>query len=137
MKTLLRGALAVAIALSACLPMPADAAPPAQIPVVSADGSSRVPSQSIAETYVVVSGNVSAGTITLMGGDYILDQVCTAYGTLTLQRLGPDGSTFITSVAKSASDTATGTGVTFGNGAQVKVVLSGTTGCNATLSRVP
>lgn len=54
--------------------------------------------------------NISATTAAfeLKGGAYTLDLVATGSGTVTLQRLGPDGSTYITA-DPAAALTANGT----------------------------
>lgn len=96
-----------------------------------------IPCGSPQEGFQLAIGNVASAAATVFGGDYILDQSCSAYGTLLLQRLGPDGTTWITSATKTAADGASPTGITIGSRAQVRVTLSGTTGCAATLTRVP
>ena len=85
----------------------------------------------------LASANVSTGTKIAFGGTYVFAQLCSAYGTVNLQVLGPDGVTYETLVTKAAADSNGGTGVGLGPNAVVKVVLSGTTGCVVTLSKVP
>ncbi len=89
------------------------------------------------EAFQLVNANVSAGQVKVVGGDYVLAQTGVTYGTLTLQVLGPDGTTWLTLVTKSASDGGSGTGVTLAANAVVRVTVAGTTGCYASLSRVP
>lgn len=150
MKNLLRAGAALALALHSCTPAFAQhaivsAAPagfaPEQACVAWSGGSSGagalIPCGSPQEGFQLASGNVASPAATVFGGDYILDQVCSAYGSLQLQRLGPDGATWITSLTKTAADGAAPTGITIGGKAQVRVVLSGTAGCAATLTRVP
>ncbi len=45
-----------------------------------------------------VQANISAttGTFILQGGKYAMDVIGTSFGSVTLQRLGPDGSTYVT-----------------------------------------
>lgn len=89
------------------------------------------------EAFQMVNANVSTGQVKVVGGDYVLAQTGMAYGTVTLQVLGPDGNTWLTLVTKSASDSGSGTGVTLAANAVVRVTVAGTTGCYASLSRVP
>lgn len=89
------------------------------------------------EAFQMVNANVSAGQVKVVGGDYVLAQTGVTYGTLTLQVLGPDGTTWLTLVTKGASDAGSGTGVTLAANAVVRVTVAGTTGCYASLSRVP
>ena len=85
----------------------------------------------------VVAANVPSAAITAFGGTYILGQICTAYGTLAVRVLGPDGTTQETITTKTAPDTTGGTTLSLGAGAVLSVTVTGTTGCSATLSRVP
>lgn len=89
------------------------------------------------ESLALVAGNTAAGSVKVYGGDYVFAQTCSAYGTVALQVRGPDGATMQTVLSKAAADTAGGTGVALGSGSWVQVALTGTTGCNATLARVP
>ncbi|KEQ54248.1 hypothetical protein [Sphingobium chlorophenolicum] len=89
------------------------------------------------ERLVLVSGNEAAAARTVLGGRYILSQSCGAYGTLALRYRGADGATMLPLVTKGASDATTGTSVYLANAAVVDAAISGTTGCNAILSRVP
>lgn len=150
---LLRWAGAIALACSSVcataqtLPRvsaPAAFVPPAAAAFTDADGSTKVASNATplpvagrAETFRLVVGNAPSSAATLFGGSYVLTQSCTAYGTVTLRYLAADGITMTAMLAKSAADTTGGTLVSLGSSAIVDVVLSGTTGCNVTLSRIP
>lgn len=89
------------------------------------------------ESLSLASANSAAAGTAVYGGDYVFSQSCLTYGSVALQAVGPDGATYQTLVARSAADSTGGTGITFGSNAMVRVALTGTTGCNATLSRVP
>lgn len=89
------------------------------------------------ESYQLVAANVPSAAVTVYGGNYILSQTCTAYGTLTLQVRGPDGTTYQTVTSKTSSDTTGGTAIALGSFATVRATVTGTTGCNAILARVP
>lgn len=92
------------------------------------------------ESYSLAAGNTSSATQTIYGGGYVFSQSCTSYGGggLTLRYRGPDGATMMTLLTKTASDSAGGTLVSLASNAVVDVALpSGSTGCNATLARVP
>lgn len=82
----------------------------------------------------LVTANVPAGAQAVYGGNYLFDQACSAYGTITLRTRGADGATMVTVLSRSAGDM---TMVALGSGATVDATVSGTTGCNAALSRVP
>ena len=102
---------------------------------VSADNP--LPSIGKQETFRLVSGNVPSEAVTLAGGDYVLDQACASYGTVTFARLGPDARTYFTMGTYSASDTGNAHLFKFGSYAKVKVTVSGTAGCNVLIARVP
>jgi hypothetical protein len=52
--------------------------------------------------------NATSGTFVLYGGEYCIDVLGSTFGTVTLQRLGPDGSTWLTALtAFAANGTAT------------------------------
>lgn len=92
------------------------------------------------EAYQLASANAAAAPVTVYGGDYVLAQTCSGYnsGSLVLQVLGPDQSTYQSILSKSGSDTTGGTGVALGSGAIVKASLpAGSAGCYASLTRVP
>jgi hypothetical protein len=89
------------------------------------------------ETFQLASGNTATAAVTAFGGDYIFAQTCSGYGTLTLQVLGPNGTTYQPILTKTATDTTGGTGLALGSNATIQVSLSGTAGCSALLSRVP
>jgi hypothetical protein len=59
-----------------------------------------VPAASKNQTENVQFSNISAATAAfeLRGGTYVIDAVWTGAGTVTLQRLGPDGTTYQTAV---------------------------------------
>ena len=96
-----------------------------------------LPVGDVREAFQLVNANTPGAPVSLYGGDYILDQICTSYGTVRLERRGPDAMTWIPLVTKTASDTTSGTGVTLGSFAVVRVTVAGTAGCYATFSRVP
>ena len=48
----------------------------------------------VGDSYSVSNGDGTA-TFTLRGGHYTVDVVASTFGTVTLQRLGPDGSTYV------------------------------------------
>lgn len=91
----------------------------------------------VQEAFALASANVASPPVAVYGGTYILNQVCTTYGTVTFQAQGPGGGAFQT-VASYTAATTTG-GVIFQLGTQqvVQVTLAGTTGCAIKLSRVP
>lgn len=90
-----------------------------------------------AETFQLATANTPSAPVTLVGGSYILAQSCAAYGSVSLRYRGPDGGAMVAMVTKTAADSAGGTLVQLGGGAIVDVSLSGTTGCNVSLTRVP
>lgn len=97
----------------------------------------QTPPNRAQEQFPVATANVALSTgYTAFGGTYILSQLCTAYGTLDLQTLSAK-NTWLTLSSKSASDTTVGTSVTLAGQTQVRVNLTGTTACDATLTRVP
>jgi hypothetical protein len=60
-----------------------------------------------ADAYGVQNGDGTA-TFKLKGGTYQVSVIASTFGTVTLQRLGPDGSTFLTAMtAFSANGVAT------------------------------
>ncbi|MFH8652339.1 hypothetical protein ACH37Y_06445 [Sphingomonas paucimobilis] len=96
-----------------------------------------LPTGGVREAFQLVNANTPSPSATVYGGDYILAQTCASYGTLTLQVRGPDATTWLTLVTKSAADTGSGAGIALGSYAVVRVTVSGTAGCFASLSRVP
>lgn len=106
-------------------------------PFTPVDPNHPLPVTGRAEGFAVAAANSAAAAVSVSGGDYILAQQCAAYGTVTLRGRGPDGASMVPLLTLSAADTGGGSGVTLGAGAVVDLVLSGTTGCNATLTRVP
>ena len=89
------------------------------------------------ESFQLVASNVATAEVTVFGGDYVLSQACTAYGSLNFQVRGPDGVTYTTFFTKTASDPTNATGIVLGSYAVVRITITGTTGCNAILARVP
>jgi hypothetical protein len=144
------------LALLLASPALAQTAPPANVTMLNGQPRSVVPGASmcwdapsalwtacaatggaVRESFALVVANVPSAQATVYGGDYILSQTCTSYGTLALQVLGPDGATWQTVVSKTASDAGAGTGLSIGSFAKVRVTVTGTAGCNALLARVP
>ena len=64
----------------------------------------------------------TSSTFTLKGGTYTVDLIASTYGTVTLQRLGPDGSTWITAMTAFAANAA-GTSATLPAGTY-RIVLA-------------
>lgn len=89
------------------------------------------------ERLALVTANTPADPLMVFGGIYVVSQDCTGYGTLTVRYLGPDGAAMMPLLVRTAGDMAGGTLVTLASGAVVDAVLNGTTGCNASLARVP
>jgi len=103
-------------------------------------GSTPLPISGKQESFALATANSASAAATVYGGAYIFNQSCTTYnsGSLTFRYRGPDGVTLMTLVSKSATDSGGGTLVSLGSSTVVDVTLpSGSTGCNATLSRVP
>lgn len=151
--TLLRWACAIALA---CLSSPLAAqtypkiiapstiVPPSGAAYTDTDGSTKVVSPSTPlpvagrqELVTLATANAASAPATLYGGTYVLNQACSAYGTLTLRYRSPDGVTMLSLSSKTAPDSGGGTTLQFGSGQVVDVALANTTGCYATLSRVP
>ncbi len=100
-------------------------------------GDAPMPVATRAERLVLAGNNVAAAPATAVGGLYILNQSCGGYGSLTLRYLAADGVTMLPLLTRTVSDTGGGTNIYLGAGAMVDISLSGTTGCNAQLARVP
>ncbi|MGW8141852.1 hypothetical protein [Sphingomonas zeae] len=122
---------------------PSNIIPPAGVAFIGADGKSYIaapatplPVAGKQETVALASANTAVPAVALYGGTYILNQSCGAYGTVALRYRAADGSTMVTLLTRSVADVA-GTAVQFGSGQVVDVALTGTTGCNVTLSRMP
>lgn len=96
-----------------------------------------LPTTGFADSFGLAAANVPASAVTVAGGRYVVSQVCSAYGTLTVRYRGPDGATMLTLLSKTAADSGGGTLITLAAGAVIDATVSGTTGCNATLVRVP
>lgn len=88
------------------------------------------------EKFALATANTASASVTLYGGEYIFGQACTTYGTVALRYQAPDG-TMVVLVTKGALDVGGGTSLRFAAGAVVDVLLTGTAGCIAILSRVP
>lgn len=84
----------------------------------------------------LATANTAAAGMAIYGGNYILNQACSTYGTVAFRYRGPDGTTMTTLLTRAGAENA-GTLVQLGSGQFVDVVLTGTTGCNVTLSRIP
>ncbi|MFT3966550.1 MAG: hypothetical protein QM690_11790 [Sphingobium sp.] len=92
------------------------------------------------ESVALVTANIVASPATLLGGHYVVSQMCSAYngGSVQVRYRGADGATMLVLMGRTASDTTGGTLVSLGAGAVVDAVLpSGSTGCNVVLARVP
>jgi len=96
-----------------------------------------LPTTGFADAFGLVAANVPASAVTVAGGRYVVSQLCSAYGTLTVRYRGPDGATMLTLLSKTAADSGGGTLITLAAGAVIDGTVSGTTACNATLVRVP
>ena len=60
------------------------------------------------DSFAMSNSNASSANFALKGGTYTVDVIGSTFGTVTLQRLGPDGSTFLTAMtAFAANGTAT------------------------------
>jgi len=152
--TLLRWAGAIALA---CLPAapavgqeypkivaPSSIVPPSGVAYKAADGSTNVvspvtplPVAGRQEVVALATANAAAPAVAVYGGSYVLNQGCTAYGSVTLRYRAADGATMLTLLSKTAADSTGGTLISLGTNTIVDVALSGTTGCNATLARIP
>lgn len=91
----------------------------------------------VQEALPLAIANVSSGPLPVFGGVYILNQVCTTYGTVTFQALGPDGASYQTVASYTSASATGGVELKLGSRQVVQVTLAGTTGCNIKLSRVP
>lgn len=95
-----------------------------------------LPTAAKQEMVMLASTNVAAAAQAVYGGDYLFTQTCTGYGSIALQVLGPDGSSFLTLMTRTSADPAP-VGVAIGSNAILRVDLTSTSGCAANLSRVP
>ncbi len=118
MMSLLRPAALALVVAILCVPQPAAG-------------------QSVNDAITLASNNTASANKQAFGGTYIFAQICSGYGTVQLQVLGPDGVTWQTIASKTQADATGGTELKLGTAAIVRVTLSGTTGCSAQLSRVP
>lgn len=153
--TLLRWAGAIALACLLAAPAvgqttypkiiaPSTIVPPQGVAFADTDGSTKIASPATPlpvagrqEMVTLATANTAAPAATLYGGTYILNQACSAYGSVTLRYRSPDGATMLPLTTKSAPDSGGGSTIQFGSAQVVDVTLTGTTGCNVTLSRVP
>jgi hypothetical protein len=126
--------LALCLAASACVPTAA----PAQL------GNGNSPTQATTsgrqEVAPLLRSGIAGGPFTLWGGRYLLTQACANYnsGSLSVSIVGPAGQGTIPVATKTASDSAGGTEIAIGSNAVVSATApSGSTGCNADLSRIP
>lgn len=127
--------------------LPAGYAPGSAIGFGPADGTfvpvtpvTPLPTAGKQEVLPLATANAAATAVTAYGGDYLLSQTCASYGngSLALQVLGPDGATYQTVLTRSTADSTGPSGIVLGSSAVVRVTLpAGSTGCAATLSRVP
>jgi len=85
------------------------------------------------EVFVLLPTNI----VQVYGGNYIFTQAGTGYGSIILEILASDGTTWLPLVTKTAADTDGGTAVTLGAGAQVRARAVNMTTSSAKLSRVP
>lgn len=109
-------------------------------PFTAVTGNTPLPISGKQENFALATANTASSAAIVYGGAYILTQGCTTYnsGSLTFRYRGPDGVTLVTLVTKSATDSGGGTLISLGSNTVVDVMLpNGSTGCNATLSRVP
>ncbi len=78
----------------------------------------------------------SSGTFTLDGGAYIMDAVAAwNSGSITLQRLGPDGSTYITAATALSADGTSG-GIVLSKGTY-KFLVASASALSVSVVRVP
>ncbi len=129
--------------------LPPIGAPGSMIPLAGsaftdADGRPRgvstatpLPTAGKQELAALVTANTPAQPVTLFGGTYVFNQLCTAYGSVTLRYRAADGTTMLPLITKITADASGGTAVQFGSGQVVDAALAGTTGCNVTLARMP
>ena len=89
------------------------------------------------ESFALVSGNVPNPPATVHGGTYAVSQGCASYGTTMIRYRGPDGATMMPLLSRTATDANGATLVSLGSNAVIDAIVSGTTGCNVTLARVP
>ncbi len=84
----------------------------------------------------VAFSNISADTsnFQLLGGKYMFEVIGTGFGTVTLQKLGPDGTTYL---SVSSALAANGGAVLDLPPGQYKVAITTTTAVYASISRIP
>lgn len=88
------------------------------------------------ENVALVTGNAAIAGQPIYGGRYIFAQACSGYGTVQLQAIGPDGTSWVTLLTLTGADSSGGTAIDLVP-TTVRAVLTGTSGCNAFLARVP
>ncbi|WP_433911134.1 hypothetical protein [Sphingomonas yabuuchiae] len=89
------------------------------------------------EPVTLATGNVANAPVALYGGNYVLNQFCAGYGSVTLRYRAADGATMLPLLSRVAADAGGGTPLQFASGQTVDVALTGTTGCFVTLNRIP
>lgn len=119
--------------VSIILPDGREITPPGYVPLDATGVPTGAGRQEVVQ---LVANNTAAPAAPMFGGKYIMTQACTAYGSVTLRYRGPDGTTMVALATKTAAE-AGGTTVELGSKQVVDVALTGTTGCNVTLARVP
>jgi hypothetical protein len=101
------------------------------------DATHPLPVAGLQQAVPLVAANAPTAGATAFGGKYVFAQACATYGTVTLRYRGPDGATMTTLLSKTTADAGGGTLISLGTNAVVDATVNGTTGCNASLSRVP
>lgn len=87
------------------------------------------------ERFAWANIDATPSDFTIMGGVYALDVIGTGFGTVTLARQGPDGSTYLTAAtALSANGTSGAISLPLGI---YRLVIATTTAVYATLTRIP
>lgn len=81
-------------------------------------------------------GTANSDNFKLQGGAYVMDAIATwSSGSLTLQRLGPDGATFITAATALSADGTTGS-IALPPGTY-RISATTATGIWASIARIP
>jgi hypothetical protein len=106
-------------------------------PFVPVTPTTPLPTAPKQEAFTLVAANEPAAPVVLYGGSYVLTQGCASYGAVTLRYRGPDGGSMVVLATKTAADAAGGTVYAFGSNAYVDAAVSGTTGCNVQIARLP
>lgn len=79
--------------------------------------------------------DVTPADFSILGGVYALDVIGAGFGTVTLTRLGPDGSTYITAATAIVANGTSGA-IALPPGTY-RLVIATTTAVYATLTRIP